>query len=236
MRLLLTRPIEDSRRLARHLAAHGHEILVDPLLAIEHVPVPAAGLDDVQAVILTSRHAAPALPATLARRPVFAVGEATARAARDQGASDVRTGSGDAAALARLAVDQLAPAAGRLLHLAGSSTRPEPRLSLAAAGFLVTTVLAYRSHAATALAEATAAALEAGRLDAVLLFSPRTAALFAELAGRVRPARGFAALRLLCLSGEVASACRGLGGCVRVATRPDEAALLDLLDDPTHQW
>ena len=236
MRLLLTRPVEDSRRLARLLAERGHEILIDPLLAIEPVPVSVTAPNDVQAVLLTSRHAAPALPAALARHPVFAVGEATARAARQHGAVDVRTGPGDAAALARLVVGQLAPSAGGLLHLAGSTTRPEPRRTLEAAGFRVVTALAYRSVAATSLADATLTALEGGGIDAVLLFSPRTAALFATLAVQAVPAATLGAIRLVCLSEEVASACRALGGCVVVATRPDEAALLDLLDGPTHQW
>ena len=134
MRVLLTRPRAAAERLAQDLAARGHEVLIEPLLTIEPLPGPLPDLAGVQALVITSAHAVPALAGTDPRLPVFVVGSATAAAARAAGRRDVRVGEGDARALARLIARQLRPADGALLHLSGSEVRPELGQDLAAAG------------------------------------------------------------------------------------------------------
>ncbi|WP_051329171.1 uroporphyrinogen-III synthase [Geminicoccus roseus] len=229
MRVLLTRPGEDSRRLADALAAQGHEVLVDPMLEIEPLAFARPDLSDVQAVLVTSRHAVPALASLGPLVPVFCVGEATAQRVKAAGAGTVVAGPGDAVGLAATVRDRLSPADGAVLHLAGTDIRPELRAVLEAHVFTYRRLSVYRARAAAQLKPATAAAVQAGRLDAVLLFSPRTAGVFAALT-QGHDLRG---IQALCLSRNVAEALDpGRFACVRIATRPDERALLDLLDAP----
>src|SRR6185312_6911195 len=87
MKVLITRAEEEARRLA----ARGIDSLIEPLIAVRFRPESAAGLapflDGVQAAIFTSANGARAFAAATARRDlrVFAVGPATAMAAREAG-------------------------------------------------------------------------------------------------------------------------------------------------------
>jgi uroporphyrinogen-III synthase len=232
MRVLLTRPEAQSRPLAEVLAARGIDALVDPLL--ETVPVQGArvDLDGAQAVLATSANGVRALAAATTRRdvPLLAVGPATAEAARAEGFTRVETAGGDVVALASLAAAILDPARGRLVHVAGTAVAGDLKGTLEGGGFTVERAVLYDARPARALAEATVAALRAGRIDGVLLFSPRTAKTFVglvETAGLGATCRNLTAF---CLSPAVADALRGLAlGHVRVAQRPETDALLDLL-------
>ena len=90
MRVLVTRPEPDATRQAERLAARGHEPVLAPLLAIESATDTPPELEGAQALIVTSRNALRALAshpdlATALQLPLFAVGEATAKAATDLG-------------------------------------------------------------------------------------------------------------------------------------------------------
>ena len=106
MRVMITRPREDAEALAGRLAEDGIESLIEPLLEI----IPRAGetldLDDVQALMLTSANGARALGRATDRRDlaVYAVGPATAAAARAAGFTTVATAGGDVEALSRLSL------------------------------------------------------------------------------------------------------------------------------------
>jgi uroporphyrinogen-III synthase len=234
MRVLLTRPEDDSERLVAVLARRGIEAVVAPLVAI----VPRAvspELAGVRAILLTSANGARMLARATARRDldVLAVGAATAAAAREAGFRSVASAEGDVAALARLAIATLRPDEGELLHVAGSDVAGDLAGRLRSAGFRVRRAVLYDAEAATALPEAAAQALAEGRLDAVLLFSPRTAATFVSLVRGAGLAESLRAVEAVCLSGAVAGEAAGLPWrAVRVAARPDQAALLSLLDDP----
>ena len=103
MRVLVTRPEEDSDRLAVCLGAIGVEVLPEPLLSIDYLDGPMLNLDGVQALLVTSANGIRALArrSTARGTPVYAVGDASAGAARDVGFTDVASASGvDAEAFA----------------------------------------------------------------------------------------------------------------------------------------
>ena len=227
--LLLTRPEADSLELAAVLETRGHTVLIDPALDIEPVPAARVDLAGVQAVVLTSRHAVVALAQIDPSLPVFCVGEATATLVAAKTARRASTGPGDASGLARLIAQRLRPDDGAVLHLAGDEVRPELRAYLEDHGFHFRQLVVYRARAAARLRPTTLAALGEGRIDAVLSFSPRSAAVFMALARKADLSR----VTALCLSSNVAAALevdRFAG--ILIAKRPDQAALLDLLEAP----
>lgn len=233
MRILITRPRDRAEPLARQLEVLGHEALIEPLLSIEPLHPGALPLGDVQAILLTSANAAHALPPDGRHLPVLAVGGATARAARAAGWTTVLEAEGEAASLTRLVRDRCTPAGGALLHLCGEHVREELGERLAAVGFELRRQVAYRAHAATALSPGLLDALDRGRLDAVLLFSPRSTRIFVDLV----IAHGLDArldkVQALCLSEAVAAPCRRLRfAAIRAAARPELDALLEQLDAP----
>src|SRR6185436_13489885 len=104
MRILVTRPLEDGREIARLLAERGHQTLLSPLLEprFQDGPLPQEALAGVQAVLATSANGIRALIRRTSRRDlsIFAVGPQTADEARGAGFKDVRSADGDAKALA----------------------------------------------------------------------------------------------------------------------------------------
>jgi uroporphyrinogen-III synthase len=234
LRVLITRPVPEARALARLLEARAHVVAIEPLLTIE--PLPATlDLTDVQAVAVTSTNAVPALGAAR-HLPVFAVGAASAAAARAAGCARVESAAGDAASLARLIVASCRPADGAILHVCGTEVRPGLAEGLRAAGFGFRRQAVYRARPVQALSAPACALLRQG-IDAVLLFSPRTAATFAGLIGRHALERCLGATDACCLSAAVADACRALAWRrVRIAARPDQEALVELLEAADRRW
>ena len=94
--VISTRPLADANADCRALIEAGLEALTAPMMRIEARNFPAPP-DDVEAYILTSRHAAPLLAqhATLTK-PCFVVGDtsahSTANAAKKAGFQDIRGG------------------------------------------------------------------------------------------------------------------------------------------------
>ena len=231
MRVLITRPRLDAVRLATALAARGVESVAAPLMDVVFTPAPVP-LDGVQAILVTSANGARALAAATPRRDVrvLAVGRASADAARNEGFASVASADGDVHALAALARRTLDRQAGALLHAAGTDLAGDLAGTLAADGFDARRISLYEMRTVAVLPPEAAAALTAGTLQGVALFSPRSADSFVRLVRDARLEREIAPLTAFCLSEAVARAASGLAWrAVRVAARPDQEALVDII-------
>ena len=233
MRVLVTRPAEDAGPLAEALRDRGHDVLLAPLLTI--APRAAVDLDlaGVQALLITSANGLRAFARLSPRRDlaVYAVGDASAAAAREAGFTAVRSAGGDVEALARLAVERLTPAQGSLLHPAGSALAGDLQSRLEKAGFTVRKVVVYDATAAENLPKDVQNALNKRQIQYVALFSPRTGAIFASLVQKAGLSAVLANSRALCLSDAVAAKVKGLPwAAIRVAAAPQQEALLACLD------
>lgn len=184
MRILVTRPQLDAESTAQLLRARGHDVLVAPLLQIisDDRPEPV-DLVGVQAVLITSANALRALARATPDRavPILAVGAASAAAARGEGFRRVDSAGGDVACLAALVRETLEPGAGMLLHAAGSVTAGDLSGDLAASGFQIEKIALYRAETPETLPEPIKTALESHEIDAVVLYSPRSAQVFVRL-------------------------------------------------------
>jgi uroporphyrinogen-III synthase len=229
MRVLVTRPREDAERTAARLRASGHDPLVVPLLSVAVTATPPPDLRP-DALLVTSAHAAPALAKLEYKdRRVFAVGERSAAAVRAAGFHDVSPAGGDAAGLAALIARSL-PHGSVLLHVAGRDRKPEPETSLRAAGYAIRVWEAYEATAAKILPAALSCALTAGRIDGVLHYSRRSAALLVKLVDRAGLLPRLRSVTHVCLSADVAVPLAGLDAVILVAAEPHETALLAVLD------
>lgn len=227
--MLVTRPQPEAARTAARLTALGHEVVVAPLLSTIVVdwqlPVVMP-----EAVAFTSaaavRLAGPQLM-RLRHLPVFAVGEATAAAAREAGFEGVAGGTSECVTV---------PA-----HLLGG-TAAALFAQISASGLTRVLYLAARDRAARALPpgvelrvvyaatllpelpQPVLSALAAGVIELTLLYSARTAAHFATLADAAGLDHG--QLRIAALSSQVLAAA-GPGWASAVVTpQPTETALL----------
>ncbi len=233
MRVLITRPEPDAASLANMLVGRGIEPIVAPLISIRLRNNQEFSLDEVQAVLFTSANGVRAFSATEAERnlAVFCVGDATAVAAGEAGFTDIHSAAGDVAALARLVGGACDPNGGDLLHIAGSVVAGDLTGVLLANGFTVRRAVLYEAEPAADLPAEARRAIESGEVDAVLLFSPRTAVHFVDLVRAAGLDGACAGIQAVCLSQAVAE---GLGDLQfrgrLVADQPNQASLLALLE------
>lgn len=245
MAILVTRPAPDHITTASTLRGKGFDVLLAPMLRFEPIAFEPESNAQFDAVLVTSVNALRALAETSARQrwlttPLYAVGERTAQAARDLGFASVMAASGDGASLRDLVVAQMRAKAlkrtalntsARLLYLAAADRAVNLDDELSPFGFEVVTVTTYRMIATPDLPADVCDAFTAGRIDAVLHYSGRSAHSFVAAAR----AAGLEIMALsvphCCISANVAAVLREAGATqVAVAVTPDEDALFEALD------
>jgi len=234
VRVLVTRPGPGASRTAGLLEAQGFQPILVPLtqtvaLGVESSPRNAA------AVAVTSanavRHAPKALIATLAALPCHAVGKRTAEACRAVGFSSVSEGPGDAAALADAIAGDLAGKA--IVYLCGRVRFPAFEARLAAAGVRVEAIETYDTVEIDYDDADVLERLSNEPVEAALLYSAKAAAALTKLIGRSGLRHLFETTEFLALSNRVAAPlAKIVDRKIRIATQPDEEALLGLLTSP----
>lgn len=233
MRILVTRPEPEAARFAAQLAEHGIDAVVAPLTTIELAAAALPPLEGVQALVFTSANGVRAYLAKHGRTdlPVFAVGDATAGAARLAGFGEIASAGSDWRGVADLVAARLDPAKGKLLQPVGEDQAGELPAALRARGFALEQAVVYRAAPVAALPAAARTALETGSVDGVALFSPRTAGLFAERAIAAGLAEALADVDAFCLSHAVADAVADnlAWRAVHVAAEPNGDSMLSLL-------
>jgi uroporphyrinogen-III synthase len=229
-RILITRPYPDAAALAADITARGDIPLIAPLLTIHPLPFIAPTATGFQAVLATSANAfcGDALPPDLLSLPLYAVGDPTAAAAKAAGFTIVLSACGNGADLVQLLQTRLQPGAGSLLLLSGQTRTPHVEDSLAAAGFSLQVLETYRATPAESFPAEVETALRKGAVDTVLLYSPRTAAIFKSLC-QALPAN-LTGVSAICISPATAAALDDLPQLVTItAPTPTGRAMLDLL-------
>ncbi len=239
-RILVTRPEPHASGTAARLAAMGHVPVLAPMLHVVPTEDVHIGLDDVAAVALTSRTAVAAVAALardradlapLFRLPVFTVGAATAEAARAAGFEQVLSADGAVQDLVRLIRLHLRPSDGAVIHLAGEARAGDVAEPLYLAGYSSGVTVVYEAVQVERLAETVAADIAAGRLEAVLVYSARTAEALVRAVERADLMPALARLPCLGLSTAALAPLAAAGAAdLRVAAAPNENALFALLD------
>lgn len=244
LQVLVTRPEPGSSRTAALLRARGHQPLVLPLTRT--VP-----LSDNYDVIRRTPAAAYVVTSAAALRhwknmglgpgqlsvPFYAVGEATAKSARDAGFIDVRVGPGDGDALAgmivsdveagRLAASETAP----LIYAAGRVRRSRIEGLIHSHKLPLRIVEIYDTNEISYSTDFVRRQFSMKDRIAVFLYSFRGATILMEHLLRRESDKVLKNCVFLCLSSHVASAIpEPYRNKTRVAAAPTEAELLIQLD------
>lgn len=235
MRILITRPEPDATKLAKRLETLDHEATIEPLMSVSFDDADPVDLSEAQAVIATSRNGLAGLEAQGAHKiaralPLFAVGKATARTARDLGFELIVTGAGTVHDLVPQIVATCDPQAGFLVYLAGDVTSANLQAELEPHGFRIDAPVVYRMQAAESFTDDTFEQIATGEIDGVLLFSPRTADIYVRLVKKHRVTAPAARMTHYCLSDAVARRLAPLGKIrIETASAPNLDAMLSLL-------
>jgi uroporphyrinogen-III synthase len=226
--ILITRPSPGAEETASRVAGLGLRPVVAPMLSIRALPIGRLP-KRIDAVLLTSRNGLLGLPPSLHATPLFAVGAATAAAARAHGFATVHSADADGAALRALVRGSMAGPRPVLLLPTARGQGAALAAGLRADGFAVHRRAVYEARPAQSLPAGARAALVDG-LRAALFFSAETARAFVvavRRAGLIDATRDVDA----CAIGAAAGVALGTlpWRRVRVAARPTQDDLLALL-------
>ena len=179
-RIWITRAQPGADVTAERVRALGHDAIVAPLLAVRVLPDVAVELAGVAALAFTSANGVRAFADASGERSlkVFAVGAATAQAARQAGFKSVLSADGDVDALAEGIAVRRGELRGAVLHPGAAEPAGDLAGALEKHGVEARRLVLYETAPVT-LAGAQAALL--GKSDAVLLHSPRAAQVLAKL-------------------------------------------------------
>lgn len=194
--------------------------MVRPLLKIRLLLPDVPDLDGFAALAFTSCNGVSAFAELTPRRDrrVFAVGEATAQAARDAGFADVRSADG---------------AIGDLVALISREMHPEERLLAAVAREPVADLQALLAGHVRVETLAVYEAVETGTaapegVAAILIHSPRAAVALAALGAQAVEQR-----RIVAISAQAAAPLKDLPiADLSIARHPSEAGMLEALGKP----
>jgi uroporphyrinogen-III synthase len=221
MRIWITRAEPGASRTAEKLRALGHEPVVAPLLEVHALPG-AIDLDGVAALAFTSANGVRAFAERSHERslPVFAVGDATAAAARKAGFAGVASAEGALDALADLIAAHAASLKGTVLAPGPREPAGDLPRALAAQGVTARALALYETLPVFP-------PKGMGPVDAVLIHSPKAGERLAVvLGGETGPAA-------YCISPAAAAPLAGHPFArIEWAARPDEDSLLALLPSP----
>ncbi len=225
--VLITRPEHQAAATARRVAGLGYRPILAPMLQVHRLSTELP--DDAGALLITSANAVPSLPAWARKRPVLAVGDATAALIRRAGFPHVLSAQGDAAALAAATRRHVASGT-PLLLLAGKDEGADLAEVLSDFGWPVTRAEVYDTVPATALPPDATAALRQDAVHAALFFSARTALAFIDLVLAKDLAPHLARAEACAISPRAAHALERLAWRkIRIAAQPTQEAILALL-------
>jgi uroporphyrinogen-III synthase len=226
-KIWITRAQPGADATAERVRALGHEPLIAPLLTVRHLDAVDVDLSGVAALAFTSANGVRAFAEKSGERGlrVFAVGAATAQAAREAGFRAVLSADGDVAALAEGIAARRSELMGEVLHAGAAELAGDLIGALAARDVAARRLTLYETALATIPAAQAKTLL---RADVVLLHSPRAATALAKL---LRGRGGAPGLRALGLSPAILKplARTKLAGKASPPF-PLETALLQLID------
>jgi uroporphyrinogen-III synthase len=229
--MLVTRPEPDAQSTLLKLAALGIEAVAAPVMVRQTLDSSVPPPEGFAAMVLTSANGVRALAdrglvEQYKHLPVFAVGDRTAFEAREHGFAEVTSAEGAFADLVNLIAR--ARLSGPVFYPTGKHQSGDLGKALAPFGVMVATARLYEMVALDSLPEKALTGLTDGSIGAVLVYSRRTAEIFARLAGQLDQARR-SAIAMLAMSEAVAEPLlENHFNRISLADRPDEDGMMTL--------
>jgi|GEM_PF-1528993 len=235
IRLLITRPQQDSESLAAKLSKHDIECLIEPMLTI----VPELSmrqeikrhLDPLpQAIVITSKHALEAFDdlSAIADIPLFASGARTAEFAREQGMKNVTATGEKVSELADYIATNLKPEKEHILYLSGADITTD--LQDVLHDYKIVRLVTYRADMTEAFSPDVIKEIGKEAITGVIFFTQRSTAAFMNCIKQANLEIHLKSLRAYCLSDAVAETLSPtLFKSVAIAAHPTVKSMVDLV-------
>lgn len=232
MRLLLIRPIEESRLLAEKLEALGHYSITNPVLTIEEIPPRKIDFALYQALVFTSAVAVRIFVEnySIPNLPIFTVGKKTALTAEQFGFKDIHSGEGDVNKLAQLIKSHANASHGPLLYLSAADIAQDLNELLKVENFQLDRTILYCAKAKTTFEEKTLDELRECKIDYIPFYSSRSALIFKDIIKNNKITEHLHNVTALCLSSNIENKVAELPWKKTIiANNPNETELFKLI-------
>ena len=222
---LTTRPLADGLNDVAVLAERNIMCLPAPMLTIKPLTPDLSELENVEAIVLTSRHAAKLLKGKIAANiPCYVVGTSTARVAKESGFQNIIVGGGDGKTLVdRISQDELRA----VLWVAAVDTGFNIQGALRQKGITTFTTQIYKAEKVHTLPPDVIAALDEGKVRAVLIHSGRAAIQLSHLLDKNGYNRQKQQIAIIAISSRAAEVCGQGWQNIIIAKQPQRAFLFD---------
>lgn len=224
----ITRTQPGAAQSAAALTKAGYDVIIAPLLTVAAVSTPNACPVNDSVLAFTSSNGVRAFKALSDRRnwPVYAIGDATARAAKAAGFETVHNAGGDVRDLSAMIIEARPD---YVTHLSGVHAAGDLIGDLASRDIPGVRTIIYGTQAAADLPSSVLNYLEAGQSLAVTLWSPKATHIFMSLT----PQLYWPLLHCISLSDNIDAVLNAAGGRFasrQIAVHPDAPSMTALLE------
>lgn len=233
MRILLTRPFEQSERLAPQLRKNGLDVEICPMMTIHKYDDGSLPDTNFQAIILTSANSLRFSDLSKYKNDtlIFSVGDKTAKEAQLIGFKNIISAGGNLEKLSDTIKKTLKPQNGSLLYLRGKHVAGPLAEDLRFADFDVFEHIVYEMKAVPALNKNIEQMILNGDIDFIPFYSQRSALIFKELIERANLEKSLKMVTALAISPNVSHGVKELPWKdVLVSDQPTQSELYKLID------
>jgi uroporphyrinogen-III synthase len=233
MRLILTRPIDDSLYLASIMKSKDHDFLIDPMLEIEFIDN-NFDTEEFNCFILTSRYAAHSLLKIyninkLKNKIFFCIGVATRNILANSGFKNIHHANGTSEDLLKI-ITNFSRKDNKFLYIRGVDINCDICKILNNSGIYVREEVTYKANPALALSRETVSAIDGNNIDGIIFYSKRTAEIFIDLIKINKLSNKTSIICAYCLSEEIADILRAFNMKVKVAKYPMNDDIINLIN------
>jgi uroporphyrinogen-III synthase len=233
MRLILTRPIDDSLYLASIMKSKDHDFLIDPMLEIEFIDN-NFDTEEFNCFILTSRYAAHSLLKIyninkLKNKIFFCIGVATRNILANSGFKNIHHANGTSEDLLKI-ITNFSRKDNKFLYIRGVDINCDICKILNNSGIYVREEVTYKANPASALSRETVSAIDGNNIDGIIFYSKRTAEIFIDLIKINKLSNKTSIICAYCLSEDIAGILREFNMEVKVAKYPMNDEIIRLIN------
>ncbi|MEC7088364.1 MAG: uroporphyrinogen-III synthase [Pseudomonadota bacterium] len=231
MKLIITRPLADSKRMQNYFELRGVECLINPLLEISYEKR-SINFSNYDRVLLTSRHAVRSLvnkSLTFSKKKVHACGRSTY--------AEVREFAPENEYIFHESVNDLVDAFrsstpiddSKMLYLRGRDVTVDLKSIFQGTNIQIEDSVEYIARKKILFNKEALEEFNSGRQISVIIFSLRTAEIFLEALKKYNLGNKTSIIMAYCISKNIASMLQVKGIQSKILTEPTEDAILDLL-------
>ncbi len=233
MRILLTRPLEQSEKLAPQLRKNGLDVVICPMMTLHKYDGDSLPGTKFQAIILTSANSLRFSDLSGYKKDthIFTVGDKTAKEAQLIGFKNVISADGNLEKLSDTIKKTLKPQNGALLYIRGKHIAGPLTADLRFADFEVFEHIVYEMKAVPALNKNIAQMILNGDIDFIPFYSQRSALIFKELIERANLENSLKMITALAISPNVSHGVEELPWKdMLISDQPTQSDLYKLID------